>query len=96
MVSTMSASGYRGEDPRDQQTPNAIFPDGRRGNEDRVGDRTRPRTIAGQLAIVQLRIRRDEACGLSVLADGRYAISGRPERSAPGLTLLNRHDERVA
>jgi cell volume regulation protein A len=45
-------------------------------SERRDGDAARPRTIAGQSVIEQLRIRRDEPGGLWVLADGRYAVSG--------------------
>jgi cell volume regulation protein A len=45
-------------------------------NEDRDGDSSRPRTIAGQPVIEQLRIRRDHPGGLWVLADGRYAVTG--------------------
>lgn len=45
-------------------------------SEPRDGDAARPRTIAGQTVVEQLRIRRDEPGGLWVLADGRYAVSG--------------------
>jgi cell volume regulation protein A len=45
-------------------------------NEERDGDVARPRAIAGQSVIEQLRIRRDHPGGLWVLADGRYAVSG--------------------
>ncbi|MEA2353959.1 MAG: potassium/hydrogen antiporter [Solirubrobacteraceae bacterium] len=41
------------------------------------GDPARPEAIRGQPVTLQLRIRRDEPGGLWVLADGRYAISGR-------------------
>ena len=44
--------------------------------EARDGDLSRPRAIAGQPVIEQLRIRRDQPGGLWVLADGRYAITG--------------------
>jgi cell volume regulation protein A len=40
------------------------------------GDASRPRTIAGQPVIEQLRIRRDQPGGLWVLIDGRYALTG--------------------
>ena len=45
-------------------------------DEEREGDRARPRNIAGQPVIDQLRIRRDQPGGLWVLADGRYAVTG--------------------
>lgn len=45
-------------------------------NEERDGDLSRPRAIAGQPVIEQLRIRRDQTGGLWALADGRYAITG--------------------
>lgn len=45
-------------------------------NEDSDGDASRPRAIAGQPVVEQLRIRRDRPGGLWVLADGRYAVSG--------------------
>jgi cell volume regulation protein A len=45
-------------------------------NDERDGDLSRPRAIAGQQVIEQLRIRRDQPGGLWVLADGRYALSG--------------------
>jgi cell volume regulation protein A len=45
-------------------------------NEDRDGDVTAPRTLAGQAVVEQLRIRRDEPGGMWVLADGRYAVTG--------------------
>ena len=45
-------------------------------NEERDGDVSRPRAIAGQAVIEQLRIRRDHPGGLWVLADGRYAVTG--------------------
>jgi potassium/hydrogen antiporter len=45
-------------------------------NEDRDGDVTAPRAIAGQPVVEQLRIRRDEPGGMWVLADGRYAVTG--------------------
>lgn len=44
--------------------------------EERDGDISRPRTIAGRLVVEQLRIRRDLPGGLWVLADGRYAVTG--------------------
>ena len=44
---------------------------------ERDGDPSRPRAIAGQPVIDQLRLRRDQSGGLWVLADGRYAITGR-------------------
>ena len=44
---------------------------------ERDGDPSRPRAIAGQPVIDQLRLRRDQNGGLWVLADGRYAITGR-------------------
>jgi cell volume regulation protein A len=43
---------------------------------ERDGDVSRPRAIAGQRVIEQLRVRRDEPGGLWVLADGRYALTG--------------------
>jgi cell volume regulation protein A len=46
-------------------------------NEDRDGEPSRPNTVAGQAVIEQLRIRRDRPGGLWVLADGRYAVTGR-------------------
>lgn len=45
-------------------------------DEERDGDVSRPRAIAGHSVIEQLRIRRDEPGALWVLADGRYAITG--------------------
>jgi len=45
-------------------------------NNDRDGELSRPRAVAGQLVIEQLRIRRDQPGGLWVLADGRYAVVG--------------------
>jgi potassium/hydrogen antiporter len=45
-------------------------------NEERDGDVSRPRAIADQAVIEQLRIRRDHPGGLWVLADGRYAVTG--------------------
>jgi potassium/hydrogen antiporter len=45
-------------------------------NEEREGDPSRPRAVAGQPVIEQLRIRRDHPGGLWVLADGRYAVTG--------------------
>jgi potassium/hydrogen antiporter len=45
-------------------------------NEERDGDMSQPRAIAGQPVIEQLRIRRDHPGGLWVLADGRYAVAG--------------------
>jgi cell volume regulation protein A len=36
----------------------------------------RPREIADQRVVEQLRIRRDRPGGLFVLADGRYAVTG--------------------
>jgi cell volume regulation protein A len=44
--------------------------------EERDGDVARPRAVAGQRVVEQLRIRRDEPGGLWVLADGRYALTG--------------------
>ena len=45
-------------------------------NEQHDGDVSRPRTIADEPVVDQLRIRRDQPGGLWVLADGRYAITG--------------------
>ncbi len=45
-------------------------------DEERDGDVSRPRAIAKQPVIEQLRIRRDRPGGLWVVADGRYAITG--------------------
>jgi cell volume regulation protein A len=45
-------------------------------NQERDGDVARPREIAGQPVVEQLRIRRDRPGGLWVLADGRYALTG--------------------
>jgi cell volume regulation protein A len=45
-------------------------------NDERDGDVSRPRAIADQPVIEQLRIRRDQPGGLFVLADGRYAVTG--------------------
>ena len=45
-------------------------------NEQRDGDLSRPRAIAGQPVVEQLRIRRDQPGGLWVLEDGRYAVTG--------------------
>lgn len=45
-------------------------------NEEHDGDASRPRAVAGQPVVEQLRIRRDQPGGLWVLADGRYAIAG--------------------
>ena len=42
----------------------------------RDGDLSRPRVIARQPVIDQLRLRRDQPGGLWVLADGRYAVTG--------------------
>jgi cell volume regulation protein A len=55
-------------------------------NEEREGDMSRPRAIAGQRVIEQLRIRRDHPGGLWVLADGRYALTG------PLAVIGSRHD----
>jgi potassium/hydrogen antiporter len=44
---------------------------------ERDGDPTQPAAVGGQAVIEQLRIRRDEPGGLWVLADGRYAVTGR-------------------
>ena len=44
---------------------------------ERDGDPTDQVAIRGQTVVEQLRIRRDEAGGLWVLADGRYAVTGR-------------------
>lgn len=44
---------------------------------DRDRDPAHPETVRGQTVIEQLRIRRDEPGGLFVLADGRYAVTGR-------------------
>jgi cell volume regulation protein A len=55
-------------------------------NEERDGDVFRPRAIAGQRVIEQLRIRRDHPGGLWVLADGRYALTG------PLAAVGSRHD----
>lgn len=46
-------------------------------NDHSDGDASHPHTIAGQRVIEQLRIRRDQPGGLWVLADGRYAHTGR-------------------
>jgi cell volume regulation protein A len=43
---------------------------------EREGDAARPETIRGEKVVDQLRIRRDEAGGLWVLLDGRYAVTG--------------------
>jgi potassium/hydrogen antiporter len=45
-------------------------------NPMRDGDLSRPRVIARQPVIDQLRLRRDQPGGLWVLADGRYAVTG--------------------
>ncbi len=45
-------------------------------NARRGGDPSRPRVIAGQSVVDQLRVRRDQTGGLWVLDDGRYAITG--------------------
>ena len=45
-------------------------------NEQHDGDAARPRTVADQPVVEQLRIRRDQPGGLWVLADGRYALTG--------------------
>jgi len=45
-------------------------------NEEHDGDASHPRAIAGQPAIEQLRIRRDQPGGLWVLADGHCAVTG--------------------
>ena len=45
-------------------------------NEERDGESSHPRSVAGQRVIEQLRIRRDCPGGLWVLADGSYAITG--------------------
>jgi potassium/hydrogen antiporter len=55
-------------------------------NEERDGDVSRPRRIAGQPVVEQLRIRRDHPGGLWVLADGRYAVTG------PLAAIGSRHD----
>ena len=54
--------------------------------EERDGDVSRPREIAGQPVIEQLRIRRDCPGGLWVLADGRYGVTG------PLAAIGSRHD----
>jgi cell volume regulation protein A len=54
---------------------------------DADGDPARPREIRGQGIVEQLRIRRDEPGGLWVLADGRYAISGRLGAIGPNEAL---------
>lgn len=45
-------------------------------NEEHDGNAARPRSVAGQPVVEQLRIRRDQPGGLWVLADGRYALTG--------------------
>ena len=45
-------------------------------DDERDGESSHPRSVAGQRVIEQLRIRRDCPGGLWVLADGRYAITG--------------------
>jgi len=40
------------------------------------GDLSRPRAVAGEPAVAQLRIRRDTPGALVALADGRYAVTG--------------------
>jgi potassium/hydrogen antiporter len=52
----------------------------------RDGDMARPQTVGGHAVLEQLRIRRDQAGGLWVLADGRYAVSG------PLAAIGSRHD----
>ena len=44
--------------------------------EEVSGDAAAPEAIRGQPIVAQLRVRRDRAGGLWVLADGRYAITG--------------------
>jgi cell volume regulation protein A len=55
-------------------------------NEQQHGDRSRPRTIAGQPVIEQLRIRRVQPGGLWVLIDGRYALTGPLAAADPDAT----------
>ena len=62
----------RPEKPRHGRRP--VFSTWRWSEED--GDPQHPGTIRGQPVVAQLRIRRDEAGGLWVLADGRYAVTG--------------------
>ncbi|MEA2299087.1 MAG: potassium/hydrogen antiporter [Solirubrobacteraceae bacterium] len=51
------------------------------------GDPARPGEIRGQAIVLQLRIRRDAPGGLWVLADGRYAITGRLGAVGPHAAL---------
>ncbi|MEA2427656.1 MAG: potassium/hydrogen antiporter [Thermoleophilaceae bacterium] len=44
---------------------------------ERDGNPARVATVRGQAVVAQLRIRRDEPGGLWVLADGRYAVTGK-------------------
>jgi cell volume regulation protein A len=48
-----------------------------RWDDEHDGEASRPRAVRGQPVVEQLRIRRDEPGGLWVLADGRYAVTGR-------------------
>ena len=70
-------SGPIGRPPRPRAAPRgreAIFSAGAWREQD--GDPARPEAVGGRPVIEQLRIRRDEAGGLFVLEDGRYAITG--------------------
>ena len=70
-------SGPIGRPPRPRAAPRgreAIFSAGAWREQD--GDPARPDAVGGRPVIEQLRIRRDEAGGLFVLEDGRYAVTG--------------------
>jgi cell volume regulation protein A len=70
-------SGPIGRPPRPRPAPlgrEAVFSTGAWREQD--GDPARPELVGGRAVIEQLRIRRDEAGGLWVLEDGRYAVTG--------------------
>jgi cell volume regulation protein A len=58
--------------PRSRPSVTSIRP----WEEARDGDPTRPRAVAGNDVVEQLRTRRDEPGALVALADGRFAVSG--------------------
>jgi potassium/hydrogen antiporter len=70
-------TGPIGRPPRPRAAPRgreAIFSAGAWREQD--GDAARPDEVGGRPVVEQLRIRRDEAGGLFVLEDGRYAVTG--------------------
>jgi cell volume regulation protein A len=71
-------TGPVGPPPRPPRRLNARHPifSSWRWNEERDGDPNDPGRVRGEECIAHIRIRRDEAGGLWVLADGRYAVTG--------------------